>query len=164
MGARRLEKVKTEGKNSLRHVWEHKNPLKVAFNFIIIYAAKYVPSMRFKRALLLLTGMKIGKDASIGLAAMFDIFYPELIEIGDNCIIGYNATLLAHEFLVNELRTGKLEIGKNVMVGANATLLAGVRIGDNSTVSAATLVDSDIPENSFAKGNPMKVSGKKCPS
>lgn len=29
--------------------------------------------------------------------AMFDIFFPELIEIGDNTIIGYNSTILAHE-------------------------------------------------------------------
>ena len=161
MGARRLEKIKTSGKNSIRHVWKHRNPLRVAFNFLVIYTSKYVPSMRLKRLMLSLTGMRIGKGASIGLAAMFDIFYPELIEIGENSIIGYNATLLAHEFLLDELRTGKVEVGRNVMVGANSTILAGVRIGDSSIVSAATLVDSDIPENSFAKGNPMEVSGKK---
>ena len=126
MAKRRLETIKTTGKNSLRHVWEHRDPLRVVFNF-----------------------------------AIFDIFYPELIEIGDNSIVGYNTTILAHEFLVNELRTGKVRIGKNVLVGANTTILAGVEIGDGSTISAATLVDQDIPPNSFAKGNPMKAGGKK---
>ena len=160
MGKRRLDVVKTEGANSLRHVWKHRNFFRVAFNFLAIYAAKYVPELEFKKDLLRLTGMKIGKNASIGLAAVFDIFYPELIEIGENSIIGYNTTIIAHEYLINEMRTGKVEIGKNVMVGANATILAGVRIGEGSTVSAATLVDQDVPENSFAKGNPMQVSGK----
>ncbi|MBD3397891.1 acyltransferase [Candidatus Micrarchaeota archaeon] len=159
MPKRKLQVVKTKGENSLRHVWKHRDPFRVVFNFIIIYLAKYVPSMRMKNGLLQLTGMKIGKSASIGLAAMFDIFYPELIEIGENSIIGYNATILAHEFLVNEFRTGRVRIGKDAMVGANATVLAGVDIGNRATVSAATLVDGDVPENGFAKGNPMKTGG-----
>lgn len=117
--------------------------------------------MELKKDLLKLTGMKIGKDASIGLAAMFDIFYPELIEIGENSIIGYNATILAHEYLITELRTGKVIIGKNVMIGANSTVLAGVNIGDNAMISAATLVDRDVPTNNFAKGNPMVLGEKK---
>jgi acetyltransferase-like isoleucine patch superfamily enzyme len=161
MEKRALEKIKTTGKNSLRHVWKYRNPFRVAFNFIIIWVAKYLPSMVLKNSFLRMTGMRIGEDVSIGLAAVFDIFYPELIEIGDNSIVGYNATILAHEFLVNELRTGKVKIGKNVMVGANSTLLAGITLGDNSIVSAATLVDRSLPPQSFAKGNPMVAGEKK---
>jgi len=159
---RSLEIIKTpKGKNSLRFVWKHRDPLRTTFNFLVIWIAKYVPSMEFKRDLLGFTKMKLGKNVSIGLAAVFDIFYPELIEIGENSIVGYNTTILAHEFLINELRTGKVKIGKNVMVGANCTILAGVEIGDGSTVSAATLVDKSIPVGSFAKGNPMVVKKKK---
>ncbi|MCP4647216.1 MAG: acyltransferase [bacterium] len=161
MGKRKLESIKTPGKNSLRHVWKYRDPLRVFFNFLIIYCAKYVPSMELKKDLLKLTGMKVGKNASIGLAAMFDIFYPELIEIGENSIIGYNTTIIAHEYLINELRTGKVIIGKDVMIGANSTILAGVSIGDHATVSAATLVDRDVPSNNFAKGNPMGIGEKK---
>jgi acetyltransferase-like isoleucine patch superfamily enzyme len=157
MGARRLRKEAFGKKNSMRYMWENRDFLTVCFNFIIIYAAKYVPFLDFKNGMLRATGMKIGKGASIGLAAMFDIFYPELIEIGENSIIGYNATAIAHEYLISGMRTGKVEIGRNVMVGANSTLLAGVRIGDSSVVSAGTLVDSDVPPGSFACGNPMKV-------
>ena len=161
MGKRKLEIIKTPGKNSLRHVWKYRDPLRVVFNFLVIYCTKYLPGMELKKDLLKLTGMEIGKDASIGLAAMFDIFYPELIEIGENSIIGYNATIIAHEYLIGELRTGKVSIGKNVMLGANSTVLAGVSIGDNATVSAAALVDRDVPANNFAKGNPMKIGEKK---
>ncbi len=161
LGKRKLDTIKTPRKNSLRYVWEFRDPPRVIFNFLVIYAAKYIPCMEFKKDFLGLTGMKIGKGVSIGLAAMFDIFYPELIEIGDNSIIGYNVTILAHEFLINELRTGKVKIGQNAMIGANSTILAGVGIGDGAIVSAATLVDADVPKNGFAKGNPMAVSGKK---
>jgi acetyltransferase-like isoleucine patch superfamily enzyme len=155
---RRLKVFRTEGKNSLCYWASFKNPFVVVVNFLLITLSKYAPSLELKRALLRATGMKVGKEASVGLGAMFDIFYPEMIEIGDNCIIGYNATILAHEFLRDELRIGRTIVGRDVMVGANATVLAGVRIGDGATVSAATLVDRDIPDGSFAKGNPMKVS------
>jgi len=162
LGKRSLEIIKTpKGKNSLRYVWKHRDPLRTAFNFLIIWISKYVPSMEFKRDLLGLTKMKLGKNVSVGLAVVFDIFYPELIEIGENSIIGYNTTILAHEFLIDELRTGHVKIGKNVMVGANCTILAGVEIGDGCTVSAATLVDKSIPAESFAKGNPMVVKKKR---
>ena len=156
-----LVSIKTEKKNSLRHVWKFRNPFRVFFNFGVIWLSKYIPCMEFKKDFLGLSGMKIGKDVSIGLAAVFDIFYPELIEIGNNSIIGYNATILAHEFLVGELRTGKVKIGKNVMVGANTTILAGIEIGDGATICAATMVDGNVPAGAFAKGNPMVVQVKK---
>ncbi len=140
---------KAQGKNSLQQWWKAKNPLSVIFNFCYLRAAQFMPSLSLKNSLYRLVGMKIGKDVSISPGVTIDFFFPELIEIGDNTIIGYGATLLAHEFLVKEWRTGKVKIGKNCMIGANATILAGVEIGDNSTVSALALVNKSIPENSF---------------
>ena len=157
---RKLKVFRTEGKNSLCYWASFKNPVVVSINFLLITLAKYVPSLSLRRSLLRLTGMKVGEEASVGLGAMFDIFYPELIELGDNCIIGYNATILAHEFLRNELRVGKTVIGKDALIGANATVLAGVIVGEGASVSAATFVDKDVPDCSFAKGNPMKVGRK----
>ena len=154
---RSLKAIKVSGKNSLNH-WTHfRNPARVVYNFVVVSLSRYAPSLALKRFLLRMTGMKVGKDAAVGLMAMFDVFYPELIELGENCIIGYNATILAHEFLKDELRTGKTIIGKDAMVGANATVLAGVEIGDGAVVSAASLVDADVPAGSFAKGNPMQL-------
>ncbi|MEE9564563.1 MAG: acyltransferase [Candidatus Hydrothermarchaeaceae archaeon] len=100
--------------------------------------------------------MKVGKDVSVGLMAMFDIFFPELIEIGENSVIGYNATILAHEYLVEEWRSGKVKIGKNVMIGANSTVLAGVEIGDGAVVSAASLVNRDVASGAFVGGVPAR--------
>lgn len=97
---------------------------------------------------------------SVGLGVMFDIFFPHLISIGDNTVIGYNATILAHEFLVSEYRTGRVDIGKNVMIGANATILAGVSIGDGATVSACSLVNKDVPPGTLAYGVPVKFRRK----
>ncbi|MEW5996813.1 MAG: acyltransferase [Candidatus Micrarchaeota archaeon] len=157
---RRLKTFRVSGKNSLNHWTRFRNPLMVAYNFLLVEASRYAPSLALKRFLLRMTGMKVGRDAAVGLMAMFDIFYPEFIELGDNCIIGYNATILAHEFLRDELRTGKTAIGRGAMVGANATVLAGVNVGEGAAVSAMTLVDRDVPAGSFAKGNPMRITGR----
>lgn len=129
-------------------------------NFIIIYACRFIPWLSVKSFLYRLTGMKVGKNVSVGLGAMFDIFFPHLISIGDNTVIGYNATILAHEFLVSEYRTGRVDIGRNVMIGANATVLAGVSIGDGAIVSACSLVNKDVPPGALAYGVPIKFKRK----
>ena len=158
---RRLQSLKvpnTSEENSLEYYWWRlKNPLNVVLNFIVIEVTKIIPSLSLKRILLSSLGMKVGKNAAIGLGVQFDIFFPELIELGENCIIGYGATVLAHEFLIEELRTGKVRIGKNVMIGANSTVLPGVNIGDNSTVSACSLVNKDIPVGAFVGGVPARI-------
>jgi len=154
---RKIERFPTSHANSLEKWYRIKNPLRVIFNFVVIYLCRFMPSLWLKRKLLRLTGMKIGKKVSIGLFAMFDIFFPELIEIGDFSIIGYNATILAHEFLVEEYRTGRVKIGRRVMVGANSTVLPGVEIGDGAVIGAMSLVNRDIPPKALAAGVPARI-------
>jgi acetyltransferase-like isoleucine patch superfamily enzyme len=101
-------------------------------------------------------GIKVGKDASIGLMVMMDTFYPAQIEIGNNVIIGYNSTLLGHEFLISEYRIGKIIIGDNVLIGANSTVLPGVTIGEGAVISAMSLVNRDVPPHSFFGGVPVR--------
>jgi acetyltransferase-like isoleucine patch superfamily enzyme len=159
--ARRLKViVKTKDKNSMCYWTTVRNPLRVALNYIVVALCRIIPSLALKRWLLRRIGVKVGKNVAFGLESTVDIFYPELIEIGDNTIIGYNAVILAHEFLMDELRIGKVKIGRNVTIGANCTILPGVSIGDNSIVSAHSLVNSDIPPNVLAGGVPARVIKK----
>ena len=157
---RRLEVFKSKGRNPLLSWWKRRNPIIVAINFLVIYTCRYLPSLSLKRLLLRLIGMKIGRDVAIALGARFDIFFPELIEIGDNSIIGYNAVIFAHEFLIDEWRKGKVIIGKNVMIGGNCTILPGITIGDNAKVSAMSLVNKDVPQNAFVGGVPARIIRK----
>lgn len=130
---------------------------RVVWNFICIYLAKYSPSIALKSVLYRLTGAKIGKNVSVGLAVVLDIFYPHLITIEDNAVVGYNSVILCHEFLVRDARIGPVVIGRDVMIGANSTILAGVTIGEGTEVSAMSLVNTDLPPGVFAGGIPVKV-------
>jgi len=153
---RELKSVIRTDKNSLLYWYKVKNPLIVIYNFILIYLAKYLPSLTLKRIIYRLCGIKVGKNSAIGLGVTFDIFFPELIEIGENTIIGFNSTILTHEFLQKEAKIGKVKIGNNVMIGANSTILPGVKIGDNAIISAMSLVNKDVKKGETVGGIPIR--------
>jgi len=146
-----------QGVNSMWH-WRRRVPLwRVVRNFLVVYSCRYCASFRVKNCLYRAIGIKVGAKVSAGMGATMDVFFPQLISIGDNTIVGYNAVILAHEFLTRELRTGPVEIGRDVMIGANVTILPGVRIGDGATVSACSLVNADVPAGAVAGGVPARV-------
>lgn len=129
----------------------------VMYHAACIYLARYIPFIPLKNSIYRLVGMRVGQFVSVGLMAMFDIFFPQDITLGDNCIVGYNSTILCHEFLRHEWRRGPVWIGHNVMIGANTTILPGVVIGDGATVSAMSLVNCDIPPGAMAGGVPARI-------
>jgi len=127
-------------------------------NFIFIQIARYSPSLKLKNWIYRnVLGMKVGKQTAFGLMVMVDVFFPEKITIGDNTVIGYNTTILAHEYLVEEYRLGEVQIGSNVLIGANCTILPGVTIGDRAVVGAGAVVHRNVEAGSFVAGNPLQV-------
>jgi acetyltransferase-like isoleucine patch superfamily enzyme len=56
-----------------------------------------------------------------------------------------------------------IRIGSNVWIGANSVILPGVKIGDNVIIGAGSVVNTNIPDNSIAVGNPCKVIREKAP-
>lgn len=101
-------------------------------------------------------GMKVGKHTAFGLMVMVDVFFPEKITVGENSVIGYNTTILAHEYLIKEYRLGEVIIGENVLIGANTTILPGVTIGDGAVVAAGAVVHKDVAPGAFVGGNPLR--------
>ena len=143
---RKTTRYPVKGANSLWHIYQTVSFFKVAKNFIFIQIGRYTPSLRLKRWLYrTFLRMKIDRETSLALMVMPDLMFPEKITIGRNTIIGYNTTILAHEYLIDEYRLGDVIIGDEVMIGANCTILPGVTIGDGAIVSAATLVNEDVP-------------------
>lgn len=147
----------TDGRNSLQHLYEVVSLGKVVKNFVVIDLCRYLPWLGAKNWLYRhLLKMKVGRHVSAGLMVMLDVFFPEMISIGDNTIIGYNTVILCHEFLVDHYRLGPVHIGKNVMIGANCTILPGVHIGDGAIVSACSLVNHDVPAYAMVGGVPAR--------
>jgi acetyltransferase-like isoleucine patch superfamily enzyme len=143
--------------NSLQY-WPKMVPAwRVVRNFLFIFICRYLPSENLKNVLFRLTGMKVGARVSAGLMSMFDVFFPEMITIGANTIIGYNSVILGHEFLLREWRTGPVVIGRDVVIAANVTILPGVVIGDGAIVSAMSLVNKDVPAGAIVGGVPLRL-------
>lgn len=146
------------GANSLWHVYQTVPFFKVVKNFIVIQTARYTPFLGVKNWMYrTFLRMKIGEQSSFALMVMLDVMFPEKISVGRNTVIGYNTTILAHEYLIKEYRLGEVAIGDEVMIGANTTILPGVTIGDGAVVSAGTLVHKDVPPGAFVGGNPMRL-------
>ena len=84
------------------------------------------------------------------------------IFIGDDALIGHNATLCTLNHLPDpEQRAGMtakpIHIGKKVWLGANVTVLQGVTIGENAIVAAGAVVTKDVPANAIVAGVPAKL-------
>lgn len=155
---RKTERFPVKGANSLWHVYDTVPFWKVIKNFIFIQAARYSPFLSWKNFFYrTFLRMEVGKETSFALMVMVDVMFPERIKVGNNTIIGYNTTILAHEYLIDEYRIGDVIIGDRVLIGANSTILPGITIGNDAIISAATLVNADVPEGCFVGGNPMSI-------
>lgn len=157
--ARLTTQAARDDRNSL--VLWHKTvaPWRVLRNGLLIQLSYYMPSLAVKRQMYRWLGMQVGVHVSFAWRTTPDLFFPELIRVGDNCIIGYNTTILAHEYLLHEWRTGPVVIGANVTIGANCTILPGVVIGDGALISAMSLVNCDVPPGARVGGVPIRPIG-----
>lgn len=163
---RKTVRYPVEGANALWQLYRTVSFWKVVKNFIVIQISRYMPFLGVKNWLYrTFLGMEVGDQTAVALMVMMDVMFPELISVGRNSIIGYNTTILAHEYLIDEYRLGRVTIGDEVMIGANSTLLPGITIGDGAVVAAGSLVNRDVPPGAFVGGNPIRVirEGDKAP-
>lgn len=155
---RKTTRYYVKNSNSLWQIYQTVPFWKVVKNFLVIQIARYTPFLAMKNWLYrTFLRMDVGKQTAFALMAMPDIMFPEKISVGTNSVIGYNTTILAHEYLISEYRIGNVVIGDEVMIGANTTILPGVTIGNHAIVSAGTLVHKDVPDGAFVGGNPMQL-------
>lgn len=161
----RLEHHPTPGpQNSLRQWLSARHPVRVAINYAIIILARHAPSLTLKNWLFRRLGMTVEAGVSWGLESTPDVFWPDLITVHEHAIIGYDATILCHEFLQDEYRTGEVIIGARAMIGAGAVILPGVQIGPDADIAANSLVTSDVPAGATVAGVPARPQDQSAPN
>ena len=112
-----------------------------------------------------------GKQISVGRRFFANFNFTVLDEapvtIGDDCFIGpsvsiYTACHSTDPVERNSRREWALPvtIGNNVWIGGSVTILPGIKIGDNVTIGAGSVVVNDIPDGCIAVGNPCRVVRK----
>lgn len=78
-------------------------------------------------------GMKVGARSQINTAVVADC---NLIEVGDDTVIGGDVTLIAHAVEGPNLVTARVKIGSRVTVGLMAVVMPGCEIGDGAVIAA----------------------------
>ena len=139
---------------------KHVGRIRLFFNSFICHICRVIPFIKMKNSLYRMIGVKIGKNVVIAAYVVIDPFFPELITIEDNVIIGVGATILALEYSQEKLRKGKVVIKKRALIGADSLVRCGVTIGKHAVIGAKSFVNKDIPDNAIAGGVPVKINIK----
>ncbi len=109
-----------------------------------------------------LYGLKCGKNVHIATNTWIDT--SGMVEIGDNCFIGWNTALAGH---ANEGRAFVLgppaKIGKNSTIGSYCVVGPGVEIGENTImgVMSGFKKGTKVPPNGIWVGAPAKLLRKR---
>ncbi len=147
------------GGNSLSRWRSTRHPVRVALNYLAVWVIRVSPSLPLKRWLLRRMGATVEPGVSWGLEATPDVFWPDRITLREDAVVGYDATLLCHEFLQDEYRVGRVEIGERAMIGAGTVVLPGVTVGADASVAANSLVTRDVPPGTTVAGVPAEPMG-----
>lgn len=113
----------------------------VLYNLLLSLAAFfYLPLLRSSSLIVWFyrgMGARIGAGTVIATTRLWDC---DLIEIGENCMIGGNASIAAHVINGTRGRLRRVRIGNSVTIGANSSIMPGVVIEDDVIVGANSLV------------------------
>jgi serine O-acetyltransferase len=107
-------------------------------------------------------GVEISYKSKIGEGLSMphcnNIIIGEATVIGKNCTILQGATIGSNLF---KARYKLATVGDNVLIGAGAKIIGPIKIGNNVTIGANSVITKDIPDNVVVAGSPAKVVSQK---
>jgi len=106
--------------------------------------------------------VKVGENTWIGPNVILD--GSGGLQIGSNCSISAGVQVYSHDSVkwaisggIEKYEYANTKVGNNCYIGPNTIIAKGVVIGDGSIIGANSLVNTDLPINSKAYGNPVKI-------
>ena len=139
------------------------SPLRVFRWFFLNIQRSWIIPTFIRCYLVRLGGVKLGSKCFIGTDVIFDTLRPDLIKIGNGCVITSGTRIVTHFYKSNDgcMYLGEVNIGNNVFIGMNSLIVNSVKIGNHSVVGAGSVVLKDIGEEEVWAGNPARLIRKR---
>jgi acetyltransferase-like isoleucine patch superfamily enzyme len=141
--------------------FQTKGKFRTILNGFICHICRFIPSMRIKNNLYRMMGVKIGKNVVIAAYVQLDPYFPELITIEDNVVIGVGTIILTHEYSQKKVRIGKVHLKERSLIGAGSLIRSGVTVGKHAVIAAKSYVNKDVKDNITVGGVPAKTIREK---
>jgi acetyltransferase-like isoleucine patch superfamily enzyme len=114
--------------------WASYNALTLLLRFSFINWIRVTPFLPLYHRLM---GMKVGRRVQFNTAVVAD---QNLLEVGDDSVIGGDVTLVCHAAESGLLVTAPTRIGRRVTVGIMAVIMPGCDVGDDAVIAAGAVV------------------------
>jgi len=107
----------------------------------------------------------IGKHTGIATSCFFAADTGGIV-IGEDCLFGPHVNMMSSSYNLDRIdqpfhqqgtNSRGVRIGNNVWVGAGTTILDGTILGDNTVVTANSLLNRRYPPNVILQGSPAKI-------
>jgi non-ribosomal peptide synthetase-like protein len=138
--------------------WASYNALTLVLRFSFVNWIRVTPLLPLFHRLM---GARIGKRVHINTAVVAD---QNLIEIGDDTVIGGDVTLVCHVAERGQLVTAPVRIGRGVTVGLMAVILPGCTIGDGAVIAAGAVLSKGarVGPGEVWAGVPARRGGRRA--
>jgi|GEM_PF-761791 len=109
-----------------------------------------------------LLGARIGRRVMINTTDLSDW---DLLDIGDDVIIGAGAVIIAHVAEMGNLKLMPVRIGNGCSIGRNTVVFPGCTLGDGSVVGACSLLTKgkEVPAGQIWGGAPAEYIRERTP-
>ncbi|PCJ81814.1 MAG: N-acetyltransferase [Flavobacteriales bacterium] len=133
------------------------------FNFVNAYGCEIGDNSKIGSFVEIQKNAIIGKNCKISSHS----FICEGVHIKDNVFIGHGVTFINDKYPKAVNTDGSMQtdsdwkviatiVERGVSIGSGSTILCGIKIGENATVGAGSVVTRDVQPNAVIAGNPAK--------
>ncbi len=139
--------------------WASYNALTLMLRFTFVNWLRVTPFLPLYHRLM---GARIGRRVQINTAVIAD---QNLVEIGDDTVIGGDVTLVCHAAERGRLVTAPVRIGRRVTIGLMAVVFPGCVIGDDAVIAAGSVLSKGarVGPGEIWAGVPARRVGRRRP-